>query len=170
MEALKILAIVVGHGVQAALGELGLHLLGIPRVDPPAEGIPNRMTWRACAATTPSTPRGAVASGRRGRRRRNDEPTANDNGAHIVTDVEHRLGAVIAPNLPPPEGVVIRGLALVIRALQRKVIEQHGVPAGGLKGSRAGVVSQAGVPARAPPQRPCPKAAIGAATAAIPNA
>jgi len=40
----------------------------------------------------------------------------------------------------------------------------------GSNGALAGVVSHSGVPARAPPQRPCANALIGAATAAMPNA
>src|SRR6266567_961440 len=54
VETLKVLAIVVGHGVEAALRQLRPDLLRVPRLDSPAEGVPDHVPRSASASATPT--------------------------------------------------------------------------------------------------------------------
>jgi hypothetical protein len=143
VEALEV-AVVVGDRREPALAQLRIDLFRVPRLDAPAETVEHRVARRARPAAAPATAtRGRVrvgAVGIRGsgfgirRRRGRGDVAAAQNQAAPIADVEHRLLAVVAPNLPVHERGVVGGLFRIVRDLARQMIEEHGLPASRLEG------------------------------------
>ena len=73
------------------------------------------------------------AGGRRWRRRRRRDVAAAQDQAAPVADVEHRLLAVVAANLPVHQRLVVRRFLRVVDDLAGKVIEQDRLPSGRLE-------------------------------------
>ena len=65
--ALVVRAVVIGDRMQAALLELGLHLVGVPGLDAPGEAVEHRLHGRATHAESRI---GDGGGRRRGQRRR----------------------------------------------------------------------------------------------------
>src|SRR5262245_27337547 len=61
--------------------------------------------------------------------------TAHDDAAHVA-DHHRVLAALVIAQLPAEQRVVERGLFLVVRRLERNVIEIHRLPVGGLERRR----------------------------------
>jgi hypothetical protein len=138
VKALEV-AVIVGDRREPALAQLRFDLLRVPRLDAPAETVEHRVARRARSAAA-ATATGSVGVGIRGRRGRCDVAAAHKEPAPVA-DVEHRLFAVVAPNLPVHERGVVRGLFRVVHDLTRQVIEEHSLPPGRLEGKfrRSGI-------------------------------
>src|SRR5207244_904852 len=104
VEALEVGSYVVGDGIEAALLELRLDLVRVPRLDPPREIGDPRHPGSATPTSASAAPAAGVTHGwsRRGRGRH--EPVRHDRSAHVVADVHHGLLAIVAPHLPSHEG------------------------------------------------------------------
>src|SRR5262252_11254428 len=134
VEALEV-TVIIRDRIETALAELGLHLLCVPRLDPPAEAVERRVARRARPAALAAAT--AIAASRRSRLglrrcRRRLIATANHEAAPVA-DVEHRLLAVVAPDLPVHERGVVGRLLRVVDGLTREMVEQHRLPSGRLE-------------------------------------
>ena len=119
METLKIL-VVVGYWCETTFAQFCFDLRGVPRRDAPAEAIKRSETWTRNAVTI-------------SRWRWRLIPAPKHETAPVA-DVEHRLLAIVAADLPIHECRVERRFLGIVHDLTGEVIEQNGLPSRWLEG------------------------------------